>query len=70
MYGVFENGKPCSIEGFPHMHPSWNNHKYPTFAEALEYLKKWLGAYSPPENYDGSAYDYDGYGDVVEIKEI
>jgi hypothetical protein len=71
-FGVFENERPCSVEGYPGC-KTWKNHKFHTFAEAVAYLKYWLGpVYSPclPDDYNGSPLDYDGCEDIVEIKKL
>ena len=47
-YCVYENKKPCVID----KSEVWVNNKFPTFGEAVTYLKNWLGfykAYLPDE---------------------
>lgn len=70
MFAVYENGKPCSVEGF-RVHPSWKTHKLASFAEALAYAKKWVGEWdtSIPANWDGKRLKYNCFGDSIEIKE-
>lgn len=69
MFCVYDNDKPCSVEGFK-VHESWKTHKFETFKEALEYLKDWLGDFDTlPDNYDGQPYEYGSYGDTVKIVE-
>lgn len=48
----------------------WNNASFKTFTEAVDYAKKWLGAYGSvlPDNWDGSEIDYSGYGDKISIR--
>jgi hypothetical protein len=68
MYAVYERGIPAR---FPEMEvdPSWDNHQFPTFLEAITYAKQWLGEWDTiPEEWDGKSYDYDGYGDTIEIR--
>jgi hypothetical protein len=49
----------------------FDNSSFPTFAEAFAYARLWLGEYENlPENWDGSPYDYSGYGDLIEIKQV
>ena len=65
-FGVFENNKPATLKGSK----KWKNHLFNTFEEAHQYLNWRLGDWGPVELEVNEKYDYDGYGDVVEIKEI
>lgn len=71
MYQVFDCGKAadCFHCG---VHESWNKSSYPTFELAKEYAKKWMGAFSNAIDFDwdGSPVDYDGYGDMIEIRYV
>lgn len=73
MFQVFENDKPCDKTGFTWA-KTWETSKFNTFQEALQYAKKWLGAFG--ENVDlylttpNVPYNYSGYGDMIVIKEI
>lgn len=73
-YQVLENERPCSVTGCPSLTKGvgWDRHSFNSFEEALAYTKKWLGDYAVtiPENWDGSSYDYSGYGDIIEIREV
>lgn len=72
-YAVFDNKKPASSYAFPELKSSgWSTHIFDTFDEANDYLNRWLGLY---ENgiinlEPNIPFDYNGYGDIVEIKEV
>ena len=60
-YEVYENFGKSTEEGLPY--------SFATFAEALAHAKEWLGEYDNlPLYWDGSPYDYNGYGDMIEIR--
>lgn len=69
MYIVYDNGRlarspECNVD------PSWDNCSFSTLEEAVVYARHWLGEGDTlPEQWDGSSYDYNGYGDTLEIKE-
>jgi hypothetical protein len=71
-YGVFENGKPCSEEGFPELEGlGWDNHIFDTFKEAYDYTCNWLGPYALGAKFaPNDPLDYNGYGDVIEIRTL
>lgn len=64
MYKVFENNKPAS----------WLNYSFKSIDEAIEETKKFFNNNqywcSLPQNFNGSPYDYSGYGDMIEIRFI
>ena len=68
MYQVQYNGTPASITGSF----IWHNADYKTFEDALVYAKDYMGEFAGtiPDSWDGSAYDYTGYGDTIAIVEI
>jgi hypothetical protein len=75
-YQVFENDKPCDAANHK-VHKSWNNSIFDSFNDALKYVYKWIGEYADPDSMTGSSgikvnipYDYSGYGDMIEIREI
>ena len=69
MYVVYDNDKPASVEGFPTLTaPCWRTHKFHTWRTAHEYAKAWLGQWAPFGLEVNVPYDYDGYGDVIEIR--
>ncbi len=73
MFGVFDNNKPASVEGFPQLTKGngWDTHLFPTFAEAVQYAKDWLGQWDTlPDGWDGKPYNYSGYGDKIEVREV
>jgi hypothetical protein len=75
MYGVFENGKPCSEVGFPDLKGhGWTTSEFKTLAEAVDYAKKWLGDFGDedfalPLGTLEFKYCYNGYDSIV-IKKL
>jgi hypothetical protein len=71
MFQVFDCGKPADCLHC-NVHKSWSKSIYETFDEAKEYAYKWLGAFSVSvgSNWDGRPVDYDGYGDMIEIRNV
>jgi hypothetical protein len=71
MFQVLDNGKPadCFHCG---VHESWNKSSYPTLKEAKFYALRWLGdfCYCIKPDWNGSPVNYDGYGDMIEIREV
>jgi hypothetical protein len=51
--------------------PMWVQLENQTLEQAKIYAKAWLGDYKDviPEDWDGSPIDYNGFGDMVEIRE-
>lgn len=69
-FQVLDNGKSADCHGFP-VHPSWNKSLYDTFDEALKYAWKWLGDKTGgPLLKVNTPWEYSGYGDTIEIREI
>jgi hypothetical protein len=73
IYRVLNNGKPAVIEGSK----IWINSDFPTLEEAANYLRNWLGCYAEGltndyiiDNMILKPYDYDGYGDTVQIVRV
>lgn len=66
-YKVLDNNKPAILNFITYK--DWSCFEYKTFDEALNYAKLWLGDLSEtiPNNWDGSPYDYNGYGDTISI---
>lgn len=74
MYQVFDNNAPAfwvrrNVRGLR------DNSSFDDLEAALEYADKWLGANSPGIEVlrveaVGKAYDYNGYGDVIEIRQV
>lgn len=71
-FAVYEDGKPCSPEGFKWAKASngWGQYKFETFEQALNYAKSWLGEWANfPETWDGKLYKYCGES-TIEIRKI
>lgn len=70
-YAVFDNNMPASCAGFP-CAKEWSNHVFQLRREAVDYALQWLGSFAPPREVleCQDSYDYSGYGDVVEIREV
>jgi hypothetical protein len=67
-FAVFDNGQPASKVGYPQC-GSWGNHVFPTLLEAHDYAIKWLGDFGIGVTLQiNTPYDYDGYGDLIEIR--
>ena len=65
MFAVYDNNKPAIIE----MRNNWKKYKYDTFDEAVIYAADWLGEWDCiPKDWDGSPLDYNGMGDLIEIR--
>jgi hypothetical protein len=74
MFQVFENNIPCEYPNH-NVRKTWNNSKFKTFEEALKYADDWLGILSPLASLKDMIklnvpYDYSGYGDKIEIREL
>jgi len=71
LFQVFDNDRPADC--FNHeVHKSWEQSKFKTFDEALEYARNWLGYPEgdiPPLELN-VPWDYSGYGDKIEIREV
>ncbi|MEK7499292.1 MAG: hypothetical protein AAB649_01660 [Patescibacteria group bacterium] len=72
-FGVFNNDKPASREGFPELKgEGWDTHLFGTFEEASDYAREWLGSRAG----EGRLFKlwvpiyYNGYGDTIVIREI
>lgn len=66
-FAVYEEGKPCSVIGYPHLRGhGWENHTFPTFEQAHEHALNWLGPY-----WEGAIlekdkpYCYNGFDSIV-----
>lgn len=67
-YGVFDNNKPASKQGFPQLKgKGWENHIFGTFEAAVEYANEWLGAYGGVELQLDTPYYY-SYSDNIVIR--
>lgn len=70
-YGVYDNGKPASREGFPVLKGSgWETHRFQTVVEAQHYASQWLGQFDVGTLMPGTPVDYSGCGDIIEIREM
>jgi hypothetical protein len=85
-YQVFNNGKPADTTGFPQLKgDGWMRSKFDTLEEARDYADDWVGfsLFSPDLAHVaglivldkqrlkvGESYDYNGYGDTIEIREV
>ncbi len=73
MFQVFDNGKPADSNGFPYLaNLGWENSRFYTLEDARDYAHKWLGMgiYGMFEIGVNFPYDYSGYGDTIEIRQI
>lgn len=72
MFGVFENDEPCSIDPEWIKTTFWKTHLFTTFEAAEQYARAWLGVIDPGEGYLklNVPWDYNGYGDMIVIKEV
>lgn len=70
MFVVLENNKPAMYPDGPEC---WRENEFPTQEEANEYAHHWLEDWAkgiPAILELGTRYDYNGYGDIIEIREI
>ena len=65
IYVVFENNAPAVLKN-----RQKDKYLFNTFEEASEYLNWWLGNWGPVDIDINEKYDYNGYGDIVEIKKL
>jgi hypothetical protein len=69
MFSVYDGGSAAKYND-PTTTSIWRTNTFTSFEQALKYTKDWLGDYDTlPDNWDGKAYDYSGYGDTIEIVE-
>lgn len=71
MFAIYDNDRPAKYPECKVDRKAWPNNKFKSFAEAREYVSRWLGSdsfYPIPQQWDGSKYDYSGYGDTIEIR--
>lgn len=69
-FQVFDNNRPADCRHCA-VGKDWNKSCYPTFKEAYAYAEQWLGdTYKLPDNWDGSPFNYSGYGDTIEIRKV
>ena len=71
MFQVFDNNKPADCKHHK-VDASWANSKFDTYAQAHEYALYWLHL-----DFDcglvlllNTPYNYSGYGDMIEIREV
>jgi len=75
-YSVYDNGRPANFDLFPSLKcgqnpAAWHTNSFDTFDEAHTYAQMWLSG----EKLRGHIlipnvrYDYNGYGDWIEIRE-
>jgi hypothetical protein len=66
MFIVYDSNK---LAQYPEqkIHYSWDNCKFETLPEAIEYAKKYFYPYQPPIGL--GKIDYSGFGDFAEIRE-
>ena len=81
-YQVFDNGHPCELDFPPPREGSdeydWGNSTFEEFDDALFHARIWLGdAWGGSDDGESGVvlesdeeYDYSGYGDVIEIREV
>lgn len=69
-FQVFDNGKPADC----HHHTvssSLNCSVFSTYEEARAYAESWLGEiFHSTDLQLNTPYDYSGYGDLIEIREV
>jgi len=70
MFAVFENNRPAKYVDGPEC---WRDNEFATQEEANKYAHHWLDDWAkgiPATMELGKKYDYNGYGDIIEIREI
>lgn len=77
MYIILDCGLPANEHGYPRVKGlGWTSTSFSTWRKAVEYARQWLGEWnSLPNNLENKEkryfkYNYSGYGDCIEIKEI
>ena len=74
MFVVYDNNKEASKVGFPELIgkcKGWKTAKFTTLPEAQKYAAHWLGEVGQGMVLRlGQKFDYDGYGDIIEIREV
>jgi hypothetical protein len=72
MYTVYDCGKKAQYPDTD-VHPNWNNASFENLEDAVAYAEDWLGMSAIgcriPKDILLKGYDYDGYGDIIQIKE-
>lgn len=68
-YHVFYGNRPAK---YSNINSSWKNNVFDNFEDAEEYAQNWLGSFDPGKNIlkPNIPYDYDGYGDMIEIRTV
>ena len=65
-YEVFDNNEICEEYGDPTY-----DRPFETWDKAVAFAKSWLGALSEGVTFEkGKAFDYSGFGDMLEIREV
>lgn len=74
MFQVFDNGKPADCwnqKSLGDGENGWTTSAFDTLDDAQEYATRYLGIYNPGRSLEvGEKYDYSGYGDILEIREV
>ncbi len=74
-YQVLANGRPADNSSYSPVESSWNRSRFTTYAEALDYLSRWMG-YPSVDYLDffkiklNEPIDTTGYGHTIEIREV
>lgn len=70
-YKVLDNHKPAIGAIYDLDNEDLGKNEFPSFEEAHDYAVSWLGHWGKGLKLKPNiAYDYSGYGDILEIKEI
>lgn len=72
MFIVYDNNKEASRVGFPELAgKGWKTARFNNFSDAHKYAITWLGEVGVGLSLKlGQKFDYDGYGDIIEIREV
>ena len=71
MFEVLDNGKPASEEGYPSLKGlGWKTNKFETLEQAIVYADKWFYPFCTGRHALTGPFDYSGYGDTAQIREI
>ena len=67
MYTVYDNDKKAQYPDC-NVHPSWNNASFNCFKDAEYYANEWIHLSEYIFLTLNQPYDYNGYGDLIEIR--
>jgi hypothetical protein len=68
---VLDNNKPAKGLTFDPHDEDWGKHEFESFEDAHNYAVNWLGRWGYGLKFQpNTIYDYSGYGDTLQIKEV